>query len=70
MDFCRVWENEMINKSNRNEKFIAGLYLLGLFAMFSILVLVMVGRVKKGQSIISETYKNISTCWTLDQEGA
>ena len=60
----------MINKSNRNEKFIAGLYLLGLFAMFSILVLVMVGRVKKGQSIISETYKNISTCWTLDREGA
>ena len=59
----------MKNKPSKNEKFIAYLYLLGMFAMCSIVLLVMAGRVKKGESIISETYKDISACWTLDEGG-
>ena len=53
----------------KSEKIIHFLYILGLMAMFSIVLLICVGREKPEQKVEAETYKDITTSWSLDKEG-
>lgn len=53
----------------KESKAITFLFLLGLLGMLSIVVAICVSRKEPEQKVKEETYKNITTSWTLDKEG-
>ena len=54
---------------DKEKRRITFLYILGLLGMLSIVVVVCISRQKTEKKINEETYKNITTEWTLDREG-
>lgn len=59
----------MKNFFQKEKKTVTFLYILGLFGMFSILLLIFISKKEPEQKINEQTYKNITTSWTLDKKG-
>lgn len=59
----------MRTSSDRGNKIITFLYMLGLLGMISILVAIGISRKEPSQKMNEETYQDITAEWTLDREG-
>ena len=59
----------MKNFFQKEKKTLTFLYILGLLGMFSILLLIFINKKEPEQKINEQTYKNITTSWTLDKKG-
>lgn len=59
----------MKRKYSAREKALSVLYLLGLLGIMSIIVTIMVTRKEPVQETKTETYRDITSSWTLDLEG-
>lgn len=59
----------MRKQSEKGKTILTILYLLGLVGMLSIVFLICISREKQEENVKAETYKDITTAWTLDREG-